>query len=102
MDGYCERHHQPWDIKCINGQWVCECPKCRAEGLLDTYVDTKVVQLSKEQWTANNRTMDLDYIEISEEDAEYLVCFIRSHERENIPDEVWDICIRMMKMLDIC
>ena len=45
--------------------------------------------------------MDEDYIEISCNDAEYLVCFIRSHERENIPDEVWDICMRMMDMLDI-
>lgn len=41
MEGYCERHHQPWDIKCVSGQWVCECPKCRAEGLLDTFYDTK-------------------------------------------------------------
>ena len=45
--------------------------------------------------------MDEDYIEISADDAEYLVCFIRSHEREDIPDEVWDICMRMMDMLDI-
>ena len=46
--------------------------------------------------------MDEDYIEISADDAEYLVCFIRSHEREDIPDEVWDICMRMMDELDIC
>ena len=46
--------------------------------------------------------MDLDYIEISEEEAEYLVSFIRNHEREDIPDEVWDICMRMMEMLNIC
>ena len=45
MDGYCERHHQPWDIKCVNGQWVCECPKCRVEGLLDTFVDIKTETL---------------------------------------------------------
>ena len=45
--------------------------------------------------------MDEDYIEISADDAEYLVCFIRSHEREDIPDEVWNICMRMMDMLDI-
>jgi len=42
MEGYCERHHQPWDIKCVSGRWVCECPKCRAEGLLDTFYDTKI------------------------------------------------------------
>ena len=56
MDGYCERHHQPWDIKCVNGQWVCECPKCRAEGLLDTFVDTKTETLPEKEWTANNHT----------------------------------------------
>ena len=56
MDGYCERHHQPWDIKCVNGQWVCECPKCRAEGLLDTFVDIKTETLPEKEWTANNHT----------------------------------------------
>ena len=49
LPGYCEKHHQPWDIKCVNGQWVCECPKCRAEGLLDTYTDNKTTPLPKEQ-----------------------------------------------------
>ena len=49
LPGYCEKHNQPWDIKCVNGQWVCECPKCRAEGLLDTYVDNKTTPLPKEQ-----------------------------------------------------
>ena len=46
--------------------------------------------------------MSEDYIKISEDDAEYLICFIRSHEREDIPDEVWDVCMRMMDELDIC
>ena len=55
MDGYCERHHQPWDIKCVNGQWVCECPKCRAEGLLDTFCDYKTIMQKEEEWTVNNR-----------------------------------------------
>ena len=41
-----------------------------------------------------------DYIAISDEEAELLVCFIRNHERENIPDDVWDLCMRMMEMLD--
>ena len=49
LPGYCEKHNQPWDIKCVNGQWVCECPKCRAEGLLDTYVGNKTTPLPKEQ-----------------------------------------------------
>lgn len=46
--------------------------------------------------------MSEDYIKISEDDAEYLICFIRNHEREDIPDEVWDVCMRMMDELDIC
>ncbi len=46
--------------------------------------------------------MNEDYIKVSEEDAEYLVCFIRNHEREDIPDIVWDISMRMMDMMDIC
>ncbi len=56
MDGYCERHHQPWDIKCVNGQWICECPKCMAEGLLDTFVDIKTELLPEEEWTTNSHT----------------------------------------------
>ena len=47
IPGYCEKHHQPWVIKCENGQWVAECPKCRAEGLLDTYVDNKTTPFMK-------------------------------------------------------
>ena len=56
MEGYCEKHHQPWDIKCVNGQWVCECPKCRAEGLLDTYYDCKTTMLKEKEWKVTNRT----------------------------------------------
>ena len=56
MEGYCEKHHQPWDIKCVNGQWVCECPKCRTEGLLDTYYDCKTTMLKETEWMANNHT----------------------------------------------
>ena len=41
-----------------------------------------------------------DYIAISDEEAELLVCFLKNHERENIPDDVWDLCIKMMERLD--
>lgn len=56
MDGYCERHNQPWDIKCVNGGWVCECPKCRAEGLLDTFYDNKTTMKKQQEWMVNNHT----------------------------------------------
>lgn len=56
MEGYCELHHQPYDIKCVDGQWVCECQKCRAEGLLDTFTDTKTTMLPEEEWITNSHT----------------------------------------------
>lgn len=54
MEGYCELHHQPWDIRCINRQWVCECPKCRAEGRYDTYVSTSATMYPPDRWTSSN------------------------------------------------
>ena len=54
MDGYCEKHQQPWDIKCISGTWICECPKCRAEGLLDTFLDNKTTMRTEKEWTVSN------------------------------------------------
>lgn len=57
MNGYCEKHQQPWDIKCLNGQWMCECPKCRAEGLLDTFYDNKTTLNIQKEWTVNNQTV---------------------------------------------
>ena len=41
-----------------------------------------------------------NYIEISDKEAELLICFIKNHERENIPDDVCDLCMKMMEMLD--
>lgn len=46
--------------------------------------------------------MDEDYIEISCDEAEHLICFIKNHEPEDIPDDVWNVCMRIMEMLDIC
>ena len=41
-----------------------------------------------------------DYIELSVDEVETLVCFIKNHERDEIPDDVWDVCMKMMDMLD--
>jgi len=43
---------------------------------------------------------DIDYISIIEEDAETIISFIKSHEREDIPDEVWDICMELMDLTE--
>ena len=53
MKGYCERHNQPWEIKCVGGQWNYECSKCRAEGFLDLIYDNKVTAKSKHDFTPN-------------------------------------------------
>lgn len=29
------------------------------------------------------------------DDIEALIAFIKSHEREDIPDDVWDLCVKM-------
>ena len=34
------------------------------------------------------------------EEIESLVSFIKSHEREDIPDDVWDACMKLMDFLD--
>ena len=34
-------------------------------------------------------------IEISGEEAEAIIAFVRNHEREEIPDDVWELCIRL-------
>lgn len=35
-------------------------------------------------------------IMLTEEEAETIISFIKTHEREDIPDEVWDICMRLI------
>lgn len=37
---------------------------------------------------------------ISTDEAEYIVAFIKNHEREDIPDSVWDICMKMIEELE--
>ena len=38
-----------------------------------------------------------DIIFFSVEEAESLMAFIKNHEREDIPDDVWDLCIRLQE-----
>ena len=39
-------------------------------------------------------------ITISNEEAETIISFIKNHEREDIPDEVWDICMKLMDLTE--
>lgn len=41
-----------------------------------------------------------DLVSLNAEEAEEIVAFIKSHEREDIPDEIWDICMNLMDFLD--
>lgn len=34
-------------------------------------------------------------IEISEEEAIAIIAFVKNHEREEIPDDVWELCMRL-------
>ena len=36
-------------------------------------------------------------INISVEEAETIIAFIKNHEREDIPDEVWQICMELQE-----
>ena len=38
-------------------------------------------------------------ITITEDEAETIIAFIKSHERDEIPESVWDLC---MKLMDLC
>lgn len=35
-------------------------------------------------------------IRLNDGDCETLIAFIKMHEREEIPDDVWDICMRLI------
>lgn len=39
-------------------------------------------------------------LELTYEEAETLIGFIRNHEREDIPIEVWELCMRLMDEID--
>lgn len=44
--------------------------------------------------------MDNVSIELSVSEVEWLIAFIKMHEREDIPDEVWDICMKLYDVLE--
>ena len=39
-------------------------------------------------------------ITITDEEAETIIAFIKNHEREDIPDDVWDVCMKLMDLTD--
>lgn len=45
----------------------------------------------------------MDYInyKLDEVEASDLVAFIKSHEREDIPDDVWDLCMNLMEFFEM-
>lgn len=34
-------------------------------------------------------------IEITKEEAEAIIAFVKNHERKEIPDDVWELCMRL-------
>ena len=44
--------------------------------------------------------MDNVRVELSVSEIEALIAFIKMHEREEIPDEVWDICMNLYDVLE--
>lgn len=34
-------------------------------------------------------------IEITEDEAYAIIAFIKNHERDEIPDDVWELCMRL-------
>ena len=37
---------------------------------------------------------------LTDDELENLIAFIKMHEREEIPDSVWELCMRMYDVLD--
>lgn len=44
--------------------------------------------------------MDNVRVKLSVSEVEALIAFIKMHEREEIPDEVWDICMYLYDVLE--
>ena len=40
-------------------------------------------------------------MEMTFEEMESLVAFIKSHEREEIPDDVWELCLKIQEEYEI-
>lgn len=41
-------------------------------------------------------------IKLYDEDCEKLIAFIKTHEREFIPEDVWNICMRLYDAIHGC
>lgn len=41
-----------------------------------------------------------EMIRITEEDAESIISFIKMHECEEIPDDVWEVCMKLCDELE--
>lgn len=39
-------------------------------------------------------------MELTVEEVETLIAFIKMHEREEIPDDVWDLCMKMYDAIE--
>lgn len=37
-------------------------------------------------------------ITITDEEAETIIAFIKNHERDEIPEDVWDVCMKLMDL----
>lgn len=37
---------------------------------------------------------------LTDEEAETVISFIKNHEREDIPDAVWEICMKLMVSME--
>lgn len=40
-------------------------------------------------------------VDISEETASALIAFIKRHERDEVPDDVWDFCMKLIDEFEI-
>ena len=59
------------------------------------------MDIQTDRRTAKGGEVGMMYpITISDEEAETIISFIKSHEREDIPDEVWDICMKLMDLTE--
>lgn len=65
---------------------VCDYPKYK--------LPTKCPECNKE----NN--MDEATYKLTIEDAETLIAFIKMHEREEISEETWDVCMKLQDFVD--
>lgn len=52
----------------------------------------------KSRW----RTLEVDgmLMKLTAEEAYALIAFIKMHEREDIPDDVWDICMKLYDFVE--